>query len=208
MATHPFGDGASEAVSLRGGRTCLSAGDVVLLWLLLPAWLALFLIGTLVASAPFRAHFAAFDGGAWGTLTNGLAVLVAYTLPNIALLCIAASLLGSIGAKAYLGADTDDCTPECDTTSPRASAVLRGFVVYLTLISGVVVFAETPSEPTQSQYVKLAGVTSVIAFLVSYRPTLFGLLLQKSGKLLSGEREREGAAGAAAGKKRGEPVGV
>lgn len=187
-------------------RTCLRPADICLIWVALAAWLALFMIGALVASAPFRTRFAAFEGGPAGILMNGLVVLAAYTLPNIALLCILASLLGTIGAKANLGSDSQErgCD-DYDTTSPRSSAVLRGFMVYLTLISGVIVFAETPAEPTQSQYIKLAGVTSVLAFLVSYRPMLFGRLLEKAGQTLSGER-RETAASAVQERRTG--VGV
>jgi hypothetical protein len=171
----------------------LQFGDTVLLWLTLFLWIALFLIGTLINSAPFRARFASFEGGLTGTVKNGLVVVVAYTMPNVALLCMMASLLGAIGARARLGSDTQDAeTAEQDITSPRSSAVLRGFLVYLTLISGVIVFAETPAEPTQAQYVKLAGVMSVVAFLVSYRPTLFGRLLERGGRFLSGSQPNRG----------------
>ncbi|HVN31605.1 MAG TPA: hypothetical protein VMT45_06425 [Thermoanaerobaculaceae bacterium] len=171
----------------------LRARDVALLWIGLLLWFVLFLIGTLVASAPYRVKFASLEGGPKAILTNAAVVVLAYTMPNVALLCILASVLGAVGAEAGLGSDAQDSKiSERDVTSPRSSAVLRGFLVYLTMISGVIVFAETPAEPTQAQYVKLAGVMSVVAFLVSYRPALFGRLLERGGKILSGSRDELG----------------
>jgi len=169
-----------------GGGGGLTRYDLGLLCLLLPLWMALFLVGTLVASAPYRASFATFEGGVAGSLRSGLVVLSAYTLSNVALLCMIASVLGAIGAKARLEPDVPQRREgEPDVTSPRTSAILRGFMVYLTLVSGVIVFAEAPSEPTQSQYVKMAGVLSLVAFIVSYRPALFAGLLDRGSTLLS-----------------------
>ena len=167
--------------------TGLTRGDLVLLWITLPMWLLLSLSGTLIDSTPFRTKFTAFEGGVGGTLWNGLLVLGTYTMPNIALLCMFASVLGAIGAKAQLGADTGRPEKSAkDLTSPRSSAVLRGFLVYLTLIAGVLLLGQTPTAPTQTEYVKLAGVMSVVSFLVSYHPTAFGQLLERSGRLISG----------------------
>lgn len=181
METH----GTTEGKRTRNGMAWY---DVGLLSLLLPTWLALFLAGTLVASSPYRAKFAAFEGGVRGSITNGGIVLITHTLPNVALLCMIASVLGTIGAKARLGPDIpqDAAGESDDATSPLTSAVLRGFLVYLALISGVVVFAETPAEPTQTQYIKLAGVISVVGFIASYRPALFAGLLDRGSVLLSG----------------------
>jgi hypothetical protein len=167
--------------------TGLSRRDLFLLWMSLPTWIVFFIIGTLVASEPYRNGLATFEGGARGILWNGLMVAVTYSLPNIALLCILASVLGAVGAKARLGSDTGQVeVPEQDISAPSSSAVLRGFLVYLTLISGVLVLGPSPTGLTQIDYVRLAGVMSVISFLVSYHPTIFGQLLERSGRLLAG----------------------
>lgn len=160
--------------------------DTALLSVLLPLWLVLFLAGTLVDSAPFRSRFADFEGGALDSLVNGLVVMSTYTLLNIGILCVIASVLGSIGATARLGPDEDRSLAEGPgVSSPRSAAVLRGFIVYLTLISGLIVFADSPTEPTEIQYVKLAGVLSVVSFIVSYKPTLFAALLERGARMLS-----------------------
>jgi hypothetical protein len=167
-------------------RGSLAGWDVLLLWVVLPLWMVLSLLGTLIDSSPFRAKFIAFEGGAKGIGWNGLMVLMTYTLSNIAVLCMLASVLGAIAARARLGADTVQKEElDLDVTAPRSSAVLRGFLVYLTLTSGVFVFGQSPSSPTQTEYVKLAGVMSVVSFLVSYHPTLFGRILERVGRLIS-----------------------
>lgn len=160
----------------------LGALDYVWLALGLFTWLGVFLAGTLVDSSPYRTQFAAADTE-WGArLTSGLAVGATYTLTNVGVLCLLASVLGSIGARAGLGSDVD-VQAELDSTAPRISALLRGFLVYLTLIAGMLVLADSPAAPTQEQYVRLAGVMSLVGFAVNYKPTLFGGLLARFGKL-------------------------
>lgn len=150
-------------------------------------WLAVFLIGTLVDSAPYRARFAAFEGGFGGTIESGVLVLCTYTLTNVAILCLLACLLGASAAQAQLGADAEREADQ-DHTAPRRSALLRGFLVYLCLLAGVLVFGEDPVVATQKQYVRLAGFISLLGFLLSYRPQLFGRLLRRAGALIDGSR--------------------
>jgi hypothetical protein len=176
---------ATAAPVVHHRATALRVGDVLLLWLGLGLWIATFLLGTLVDSAPYRARLATLEGGLQELLVNGAAVVVSYTLTNVAILCILAGLLGTLGAKARLGSDSDQ-EDGADTTSPRNSAALRGFLVYLCLIAGVLILCDDPAAPTQKQYVRLAGIISLAGFVVNYRPALFGRLLQKAGGLLEG----------------------
>ncbi len=166
----------------------LSIFDMVLLWLTLILWLALFLIGTLVNSAPYRSLFAAFEGGFLAAIKNGLLVVLTYTLTNVAFLCVLAGILGTLGAKAILVTEAQKSFDR-DTTSPRNSAVLRGFLVYLTLIAGVLILGDNPAEPTQIQYVRLAGFMSLAGFIMNYRPKIFGLLMERAGRLIASSAE-------------------
>jgi hypothetical protein len=159
-------------------KSDLDGIDFVILWGALPLWIVVLLAGTLVNSQPYRDAFAAF-GGLASVVVNGLKVTITYTLTNVCVLCLIASLLGMVGAKAKLGADSDHETGS-DTTSPRISALLRGFFVYLALIAGVLVMSDSPIAPSQVQYVKLAGLMSLTGFVVNYRPTLFGELLARA----------------------------
>ena len=154
---------------------CISAFTIVL-------WLGVFLLGTLVNSAPYRERFAGFTGTPLDVVSDGLIVGLTYTLTNVGLLCLLASLLGSLGASANLGVDSDAAMDQ-DTSAPRTSAILRGFLVYLALLAGVLVFADSPAGPTQNQYVRLAGVTSLLGFAVNYRPALFATLFARLSKL-------------------------
>ncbi|HUU15965.1 MAG TPA: hypothetical protein VMW72_02350 [Sedimentisphaerales bacterium] len=162
----------------------LSYFDIALLWFTLTLWLAIFLFGTLVNSAPYRSRFAALEGGVIEVIKNGLLVVLAYTLTNVAFLCILAGLLGTLGVKAILGTK-EHKDSEKDTTSPKNSAILRGFLVYLTLIAGVLIFGENPAEPTQIQYVKLAGLMSLAGFVMNYQPKIFGRLMERAGRLFT-----------------------
>jgi len=163
-------------------RSKMRVLDRILLGLTVLVWLSVFLLGTLVNSAPYRDRFAGFTGSFLGIVGDGVVVGFTYTLTNVGILCLLASLLGSIGATANLGVDADAATDQ-DTSSPRTSAILRGFLIYLALLAGVLMFAETPAGPSQTQYVRLAGVTSLLGFAVNYRPALFATLFTRLSKL-------------------------
>lgn len=157
--------------------------EVVILWFALFAWLAVFVGGTLIDSSPYRARFAGLNGGFFGILGDGFIVVTTYTLTNVGLLCLLASTLGALGARTGLGADGD--TPrDQDSSAPASSAVLRGFFVFTAVLAGVIVFADHPVDPTQTQYVRLAGLTSLLAFTINYHPAYFANLLMKAGMLV------------------------
>lgn len=168
----------------------LTVVDMLMLWSGIAVWLVTFLFGTLVDSRPYREQFAVLAGGFTGTLVNGLVVIGTYTLTNVAILCLVAGLLGALGARASLGTDAELAESIQDTTSPRNSALLRAFLVYLSLIAGVLIFGDDPAAPTQRQYVRLAGFTSLLSFVVNYRPALFGKLLQRVGSAIEGKKEQ------------------
>src|SRR5262245_48069528 len=115
----------------------IRTGDVIVFWSALPLWIMIFLVGTLVNSQPYRQAFTKLDGMA-DTLVAGAKVAVTYTLTNVCILCLLASLLGMVAAKVQLGSDADKSAAG-DRTSPGISALLRGFFVYLALIAGVMV---------------------------------------------------------------------
>jgi hypothetical protein len=147
-------------------------------------WLLVFLAGTVVASAPYRAQLATFEGSAGQIMKNAGMVLLTYTLTNVALLCLFASMLGMLASRAVLTSDAEAPASPPDLTCPRNSALLRGFFVYLALIGGVLVLSEKFAEPTQGEYVRLAGLISLIAFMVNYQPAICGGLLNRAAKLV------------------------
>lgn len=75
-----------------------------------------------------------------------------------------------------------------DIANPYVSAVIRGFFVFLVLLSGVLILLEKLFDsPTQEQYLRLAGFVSLLSFLVGYNPHLFARLLKRIADLVEGQ---------------------
>lgn len=108
-----------------------------------------------------------------------LVVVVSFTPSNLALLCCTAGVLGAMGRRMQLSAEVDPDT--LDRTYPYLSAILRGFFVFLVVISGVLVLIEDPILSTSSpeQYVRFGGLLSLTSFVINYDPSLFAMLLDQ-----------------------------
>jgi hypothetical protein len=165
--------------------------DHVLLYVTLVVWVVVFLLGILIDSSPYRAKLITIQGPASEYLVSGLVVALTYTLTNVAILCVLAGVLGTLGRRSQLGADRQGVVHR-DTVNPRSSAVLRGFLVYLALISGVLILGDDPAQPTQKQYVRLAGFVSLFSFVVNFNPALFGGLLRRLGEQIDKRDESPG----------------
>lgn len=160
----------------------LSFRENLLAALFLALWVILFLIGMTIDSSPYRERMS--GDLPLGTLVGTTAIVViAYTLTNVPLLCLLASMLGCLGRKATLEANDDGKTR--DRTSPLMSAALRGFFVYILILASVLVILESPfSSLSQEQYIRLAGFSSIVSFLVSYNPASFSGLLARAASML------------------------
>lgn len=108
-----------------------------------------------------------------------LMALIFFTPLNLAFVAATAGALGGLGAIAHLDADSDsDAATIRDRTSPLFSGLLRGMFVYLFVISGMLLFDDSPFSATgPDQYVRLAGFISLFSFIVSYRPEVFSNLI-------------------------------
>jgi small-conductance mechanosensitive channel len=147
-------------------------------------WIVIFLAGIVINSAPFRDRMTSKAPNIFVWFTNWIVVLFVYTPTNVAILSIFAGLLGALGRCATLHVITkreDEEFPE-DPINPYLSGVVRGFIVYLLIISGMIIILESPPiSPTgPDQYVRLASVISVASFIVSYNPRYFGKLLHRA----------------------------
>lgn len=118
-----------------------------------------------------------------GHLFSFAAAVLLFTPLNAAILALLAALIG--GCASWL-AHKDDTIPDSATPEERArlerhmrfwnenplSAMLRGFVVYLTVIAGVYVTGSDPfANASPDQYVRFAGTVSLLAFVLGYDPT-------------------------------------
>ncbi len=163
----------------------ISASEAFLGITVLTVWLLLFLGGILIDTGPFRETLQS-PGELASTeiASNGMVVLLFYTVTNIAILCCLASVMGAIGRRARLGVDHRP-EPLQDNVNPYISALFRGFFIYLSLVSGLLVLTESPFEaPSWQTYLRLAGSLSLFGFVASYNPAIFGGLMFKANSLL------------------------
>ena len=172
--------------------------------LVLVIWLNLFACGMLIGSERYRL---AIDSGAVKALkganertqtTNAVAeqsvtnepnvtvgpyrawfmALITFLPFNLALLCAAAGTLGMFGNRVKLQDDRSDLIAQ-DRSNPYVSALLRGFFVYLFMISGLLLIDDRPfADSSPQQYVRLAGFLSLFSFVVNYNPYIFNPLIE------------------------------
>jgi hypothetical protein len=104
--------------------------------------------------------------------------ILCFTPINLALLTLVAGLVG--GYSSHIRIET--MPPEDLETlrkehqrryeylqEPPMTAAMRGFIVYLCIVAGLYVAMDDPfKDPTPSQYIRLAGTLSVLAFMVGY----------------------------------------
>jgi len=109
--------------------------------------------------------------------TSWFFVLFLFLPLNLALICVTAGALGTFGSLAKLHDDQSRNSP-ADYSNPYVSGLLRGFFVYLFLISGLLLFDDDPfSSPSPGQYIRLAGFLSLFSFIVNYQPRTFSTLI-------------------------------
>jgi hypothetical protein len=163
-------------------RDGLRSLDKALVFVAFLLWLVLFAGGVCIDSSPYRQAIAG-AGPEINIFVAWFVVVAVYTPTNIALLSVFAGLLGALGAHARLfrrkrEGQQEGPPPWLDQVNPFLSALLRGFFVYLAVISGILVLIENPfAAPTPDQYIRLAGFISVLSFIVSYDPRIFGKLV-------------------------------
>jgi len=170
----------------------LDTGGRIVVVVMLVIWLIIFGAGTLINSEPYRNQLANWSESylSWVFFTTALTVLVCWTPTNIALLSGAAGLLGVAGRYAGLHLEREQKDPP-DVTNPWFSALLRSFFVYLLLVSGLLIVVESPfATPTQTQYLRLAGLLSLFSFLVNYSQAFFAGFLRYAADRLDTEKGR------------------
>ncbi|MCI0361098.1 MAG: hypothetical protein L0211_21675 [Planctomycetaceae bacterium] len=162
-------------------------------------WFALFAGGTLIATQPFIDSVArttnAFEAAGYSVI-----IILFWTITNVGILSMLAAVLGAFGQRtrfaspiAGRGLLGTPAQPSTDA-NPRelfthyASAIMRGFGVYTLVLSGLLVLAtDAIVAPTQGQYVRLAGMVSVISFYAGYDPEMLAGLLKRIERFLKTE---------------------
>lgn len=190
------GDARAGAGGAQGAEDRLGLQGRVLFALATLAWIGLLLIGTTVDSGPYRDALlgSASGEGLSGTTKLGylLLVLASYTITNLPLLGCTASVLGALARQAEIGVEGANGAP-IDRTNPYVSAAVRGIFVYLFVISGMLVVVEAPfSSITLEQYIRLAGFTSLLCFLLSHNPEMASRILMRASEAIEGKTGGKG----------------
>ncbi|MCA9007179.1 MAG: hypothetical protein KDA70_18035 [Planctomycetaceae bacterium] len=165
-------------------------------------WFILFTGGTLIGTAKYISALIG-ESSNIGLFESSLYVLFFWTITNIGLISLVSSILGAFSQRVRF---VNKLYENASVTVPQhlptieinngerkeafsvhySSAAMRGFGVYVLVLSGLLVLAtDVLINPSQSQYVRLAGMVSVISFYAGYEPEMLGGLLMRVKGLLS-----------------------
>lgn len=132
------------------------------------SWLLVFAIGYSVPAKPFVDEIIA-GVPFWRVVYNILAITLSASLLNVPILCCVAALMGGT------------CNPKVNEVPQHLFA--KGLLVYLVfLASSTVVGTNLFSAPTQSDYVKMVAITSLMSFVIGYFPEKFEKLLGRAAR--------------------------
>jgi hypothetical protein len=138
----------------------------------------------------------------WSTIRAFFLGLSIYTPINLALLCFCAGLMGGASSRLSYELALGNSGPPSKMSvedyskiqlhylreSPL-SAALRSFVVYLVLLSGFYLAVGDPfKDISSSQYLRMAGIVSCIAFAIGYDPSRFADLINSLPKPTGGQQ--------------------
>ena len=137
-----------------------------------PAKKAVFGIGSVVVTAEIP------SSQLRNSSLSYLSALICFTPLNLFFLATMAGLTGGYASNIAISTMSDEHRATLAKDNPRRdfllqeppiSAAIRGFVVYLFVIAGLYVVFDSPfKDPSSSQYIRLAGTISIMAFLVGY----------------------------------------
>jgi len=153
------------------------------------AWMVLFAAGAVVGTAFYRGVIGGTEQGSLAVAW--FAVITCYTPTNVGLLAFLAGLAGEFSDRskqsqlAVLKGEIVDPRFR-DVVACYAAGAMRGFVVYLLIVSGLLlVTSDAIADPDQGQYVRLAGLISVLSFVAGYDSEVFKAALDRIVQLVS-----------------------
>lgn len=110
-----------------------------------------------------------------------VASVLCFTPLNLALLTLVAGLAGGCASNITIETMPPNFRANLQAANPQrmlylqeppVSAAIRGFVVFMCVIAGLYIAIEDPfRDPTPAQYIRLAGLLSIMAFMVGYDPS-------------------------------------
>ena len=159
-------------------------------------WLTVFASGLFVSTEAMRSEIANPATSTFVRLWDMVVVGISYTLTNVLYLSCLTAFLGCMMRRWQVGGL--ERTPR-NASSIAASriyvaAVLRGFFLYLMFISGFLLVSteKTVTQTEFAQYIRIAGMSSIIGFIVGYDPNLLTRLMDRILSLANLPLERGG----------------
>ena len=156
-------------------------------------WVLFFASGTVISTANAREVISAanFDSF-FHVFSSWLTVVTCYTVTNVAFLSCLAAIAGQFSSRSReseLRVSNGRAVQNPhfkEVLACYASASMRGFVIYLLIVSGLLlVTTEAMATPNQNQYVRLAGTMSVVSFIAGYDSNVFRQALERVVALVS-----------------------
>jgi hypothetical protein len=114
-----------------------------------------------------------------------------YTFTNVAILSGLASMAGA-GAR-HVESQLGGNERITNLRALYASAALRGFFVYLIALSGLMFLVEnifTNIAKSPDIYIRLAGIISLLSFMLGFNPEMFARFLQRIARILEDQDSR------------------
>jgi hypothetical protein len=162
----------------------LTRNEAVVCILAISAWVILTAAGVAVPTKPSIDLISAANGKttmlefvrAW------FLVVTCYTFTNIALLCCVSAVIGAIGRSARID-DVERNDPATDLRTLCISGMIRGFFMFIVVLSGTLILSDQKYDDiTIEQYLKLAGLVSLLSFTIGYDPHLFVTFFERVSK--------------------------
>lgn len=146
-------------------------------------WLAVFATGLFVSTEAMRGEIANPATAVYVKLWDMLVVAVSYTLTNVLYLSCLTAFLGCMMRRWQVGGLESPPPSASSIAASRTyvAAVLRGFFLYLMFISGFLLVSteKTVTQTEFAQYIRIAGMSSIIGFIVGYDPNLLTRLMDR-----------------------------
>ncbi len=154
----------------------ISVLEVLVGLLFLGTWVVLFAAGGIIGTQPYRDRLTHPENFTVA-LQLWFVVLTCYTATNVAALCFLSSYLGTLGRRTRIGGQERNDV-RADAFGQYTAAVMRGFFVYVGMVSGTVALTgpQTFTNTSPETYLRLAATASLISFLAGYKPQLFSRL--------------------------------
>jgi hypothetical protein len=162
----------------------LTRSEAIVSVLAISAWVILAAAGVAVSTKPYVDLISnANSKTAMLELVKAwFLVITCYTFTNIALLCCLSAVIGAIGRSARID-DVERNDPATDLRTLCISGMIRGFFMFIVVLSGTLILSDQKCDDiTIEQYLKLAGLASLLSFAIGYDPHLFVSFFERVSK--------------------------